>query len=289
MKKLLFYGCLLAFLIISSCKKYETQFEGPYNPNTETKTVRPIAFVINGNVRLIDVPLTAIKTLVFSAPIRFASINAGSDKLAVKSTSSDITIADTSGKVVATVPNTLTITNFDWHANNETLYYLDNFTLKFYGKSINIAISDFTNIFPTNALSKKVYAVNILADGSVLFIYEYISNAKTQRFLRLNKISGGILEKALGNTTHATRWLKKSDSNDIIYFGGLDFTLPINRCYKTTLTATGFEQSISNASFVTISPNGVYTVTASSAGLTVEGAANNYNFTLGANPTDLDW
>jgi hypothetical protein len=282
----IYFFCFLLFFF-SACKKYQTQFEGP--KRTYPNIPLPIVYVQAGEVKCTEPTLTYFRTLPLPAFARYASINPSGDRIAYKTSTGSISVVDTTGKLIEIIANTTAVTCFDWCANNQTLYYLDNQTLKFSGAAVTVALTDFSTIFPASSTNRKVFAVNIKPDGSVLFIYEYYTGFTTKRILKLDNITGADQERPLAVTTYPVRWLKASTSGADIYFGGLDAVASVNKIFKTTLTSTDVEQTVPSTSFAAPSPDNIYTATLStSSGLTIKSAAKSVNLPFSGG-TDLDW
>ena len=87
--------------------------------------------------------------------------------IAYKEEFGDITIVDTLGELVASITNTEEVEIFDWHANNETLYFVDDMDLKFFGPAINVETTNFSFLFPSFGTSfRKVNGICVLPDGT---------------------------------------------------------------------------------------------------------------------------
>jgi hypothetical protein len=165
---LLFFSLLL----LSSCSKYETQYEGPYSeadPEPKGPAYYDMVFVLDNQLYMASADLKQVKKLNIPTSISRASINFSHTRIAYQPAfGGNLVVIDTSGAQIATVPNSEGATDFDWHANNETLYFLDNNDLRFFGPNVMAAHTDLDNAHPYFGVP-YYHSVTVLPNGAVAF------------------------------------------------------------------------------------------------------------------------
>ena len=136
------YKFLFAFGLVclfSSCFNYETQYEGPYSDseNTGGSFPKELVYVAGGKVFLADRFVEAAITLDDSGSVKVASINNDHTKVIYKTANANIQIYDIETETVTgEVPGSENAVWFDFHSNNETIYFLDNNILDTFGPEI---------------------------------------------------------------------------------------------------------------------------------------------------------
>ena len=296
MKKLLFSIFILSFILHSGCSKYVTQYEGPYNDEKgvvlpPSSKVHSIVYVESGKLNVIDDQMTDIKTFP-SLPtnIVYAAINNTHDRIAYKTATGNITIIDSIGTQLGQIVGTSAVKCFDWHANNETLYYMDGYTLKFYGKTVPARLTDFTSnlIFPTGSSvsGQKIFWVILLADGTVVFTYEYWAGFGPTRALVVFYMNGPFFQKLITDLNVPVNWMKCTPTgSEIMYGGKTDF---VNYSYRTT-PKSGTPIETFNNYLDAYAPDGLSTVSVSSEYIYLLGAKLGSKRINGAKVTALDW
>ena len=132
---------LLLVIGLASCFDYETQFDGPYSDeenNTGFKLPKKVVYVAGGNVYLANEFAKDSIRIDNSATVDVASINNDHTNVLFKRTGENINIYNIeSESITGQVPNTETAIWFDYHANNETIYFLlSNNLLDTYGPEV---------------------------------------------------------------------------------------------------------------------------------------------------------
>lgn len=122
---------LFPFLLLGmvSCFNYETQFEGPYedeeNIGEEVELPKVLVYVAGGNVYLADRFGRDSIILDNSGTVKVASINNEHSKVIFKPNNENIQIYDiATDRITGAINGTSTAVWFDYHANNETIYFL---------------------------------------------------------------------------------------------------------------------------------------------------------------------
>ncbi len=171
---------LLAFLsgvLFSACSKYETQFEGPYKdtkpvgagPIDNGPIIYEIVYVQDYTIHMASADLRRFKSLPTPYQAQKVAINYAHDRIAYKPKSGgNIIVIDTAGTEIEEVPNSYNVYEFDWHANNETLYMLESGFVWLHGPDVPLAYSSLydAHSYPPN---NDYYALTVLPDGSVAF------------------------------------------------------------------------------------------------------------------------
>jgi hypothetical protein len=295
MKKLLLPICLFCLIIHTSCSKYKVQFEGAYDDKTgvdiksQTKD-HQILYVQSGKLYTIDPKLEDIRPYPnLPTGIVFAAINPAHTKIAYKTALGNITLIDSSGTQLATIASTSAVTSFDWHANNETLYYVDGFTLKFYGKSVPVAITNFntSTIFPIGSTEKTLFGAIVNADGSVIYVREYYTGWNYSRILTIDNVTGSDINQQMYDFSINVSWLRTSLKADVLAFGGRKGSLIGS--YRAYLNASSTPEYLSSNYFTAYAPDGLFTVSINATGMWVSGAKQYSKFVNSAQITALDW
>lgn len=204
-------------LVFSACKKYEVQYEGPYSDSGSQASIEydyEILFVQSGKVFLLDRTLQSVKQLPnTSSDVKLASINYAHDKIACWTPGQDIELFDSSGVKLGTVDNTANVDWFDWHANNETLYFLKAGKIGLYGPNVEVADSDLNDVFPFGATEKQLTCATVNPDGSVVFTYRYYAwpdyvNQVAQRWATSSGFSDQVSYLYSNNLA---RWLRSTE------------------------------------------------------------------------------
>ncbi|MBR9919327.1 MAG: hypothetical protein GYB31_00715 [Bacteroidetes bacterium] len=161
---------LFLSLFLSSCYKYDPQYEGPYEDGEFSyEPAYEILVVQAGNVYLYEGLLQSYK-MVLSGNYTLGSINYAHDKFAVKA-SGNIEVYDIDGIKLEEIDNTENVSWFDWHVNGETLYMLDQGNLRFNGPVINTDITNLESAVPVSSNPSGVTSVAVTEGGDVIFTY----------------------------------------------------------------------------------------------------------------------
>lgn len=127
MKKIIINSIYLSILLtLGSCLNYETQADGPYDPNEEQEILMPsVVYVSNGNVYLGDQFLRDSIIIDDSGQNTLVSINNNHTKVLFKRANQNIQVYDIeSASLDEEVPNSEAAFWFEYHSNNKTIYYL---------------------------------------------------------------------------------------------------------------------------------------------------------------------
>jgi len=190
MKHSNYLAALIWMLLLSSgCLNYETQFEGPYedvedNTADTVELQQVVVFVAGGKVYLADENVKQIETIDDSGDVRIASINNEHSKVLYKRQGENIQIYNIEEKrVVDEVANSENANWFDFHANNQTVYYTNGWELRTYGPEVLIANPiDIKQLSPVSGNSVFFKGVAVLQNGS--FIYSIsVSGAGDRLYL----------------------------------------------------------------------------------------------------------
>lgn len=182
------FQILLSTLLLAvffACGQYKTQYEGPYEDPAGGGGIKgnpiiyEILFVQNGQLQLASANLRYTKQLNVSGFVTQASINYAHDRIAYKTASGNISIIDSTGAAIATVPNSSGVIWFDWHPNNQTLYMLQNDQLSLYGPNVALAATNLAGALPYITDDYGIRTVAVATDGTVVFGYAIYSFSGT--------------------------------------------------------------------------------------------------------------
>jgi hypothetical protein len=284
---------LLISLCMGACKTYEVQFEGLYDDNksADTKTISyQIVYVQSGKLYMTDPTLTNVKSFPsLPSGITTAMVSPNFDKIAYKIGNGNISIFDIAGNSILTLDGTSTATSFDWHENNQTLYYIDNtYNMRFYGPSVKAALTNFNTIFPAFSVEKRLYPVVLLGDGTVIYARSYHDGWNYNRKLVRKPISGSETSQSFLMTVWDISWLTAVKDNSAIYLGGLG-SFNQRETYFMYLGSSNSAEQISNIRLMAYAPDGASVVKLTDTRLYLDGR-NNFSKTLdGTKITSLDW
>ncbi len=248
----------LGFLL-TGCEKYETQFEGPYddaaNPGVLPPSPARLVFAQDGQVHMLNPALTEKKTLISNfGEISLVSVNYAQNLIACKTPGLDVHILDTIGAIKGSVPNTENVTWFDWHKNNLTLYMLDSFTLRFYGPTVNVPVTNLANIFPANAQEKSIPAIAVTPNGWLILAYRWLDTSLEYKSrIRVIPNTSSVASYELNLTgTSKVRYIRLVENGAVALVG---FGEPGN--YRASLinVSNGSNAAISDAELGAIHPD----------------------------------
>jgi hypothetical protein len=293
---------LLVTILFASCKKYEVAYEGAYDDAsaiepTSIDDSRGIIYVESGKLYMINAALN--QTRVFSTlptGIRYASINNAHDKIAYKTITGNITIIDTLGNKIATIDSSSVSTQFDWHPNNNTLCYLNNLALNFYGPSVDLAIKNFdvAEVFPATTISKKVLGYAIKENGGVVYWIQYYSPTSgwANELIYDNKNGADYRKKTSLPLISVTSWMRLSAKSDNPYFGYFNITTSssIFYSYNAVFSYNDFNITGQGGSFLVQSPGGFGNCSVNNSSINVKLYDKYFQKNInGFNITALDW
>lgn len=167
------YKITIAFCILASmnaCLDYETQYEGPYEESfSDQSLARVLVYVAGGNVYLANRLAQDSIIIDNSGSVTIASINHEHTKVIFKSPGQNIQIYDIeSGNISGEVPNTGLATWYEFHANNETIYFQIGVNLDTYGPEV-LPSRPVNLMLVSGLIGGRVTSPVILENGEVVF------------------------------------------------------------------------------------------------------------------------
>ncbi len=299
MKKntLFILSCLVVFL--TGCSKYKVQYEGAYDDNTgvtpdNSEKRYEILYVESGKLYFTTPTLKEQKSFSkLPTNIVYASINNAHDRIAYKTSFGDITIIDSSGTQIATIANTGSTVCFDWHPNNKTLFYTNNYLLKSYGPSVITSISNFNTAksFPSGTIDREILGFSVLEDGSVIYIVKYYNGSSYRREFIVDNITKTDIRKDDRASTGANlTWMKTTLTGDKVFFGGMQGSFSTDSYQTTTSEFSEIDYIPSSPYFFAPSANGLGRCYVSER--KIETYSNNVRYEKiidGKKVTALDW
>jgi hypothetical protein len=292
MKKILLSTFALPLIFFLGCSKYEVQYEGAYDDNAgidlkNQSKDHQIIYVESGKLYAIDPTLSDVRPYSnLPAGIVYASINYAHDKIAYKTATGNITIIDSAGTQLSTIASTSNVTLFDWHPNNQTLYYMSGFTLKFHGPTVKTPAINFGGLFPTQS-DNKFLGITIREDDTYVCMIQYLAGTY-QRNILVSSLSGNMTQYRLGNISNEVKWFRSALKGNYVYFGGIEsnkltsFQCPVGIEYR--------DASLNYTYFIAPSPDGLYEIKAFDTELFVNIKNETYRKkVVGTKITALDW
>lgn len=220
MKPLLIF---ISAILLSGCYQYKTQFEGPYSDAAYQVPGPLVTYEIllleNGKIQLFDRALSAQKTLdMLPNGIELASINYTHDQIAYKLPGQNITVVDSSGQYLETVPSSQDANWFDWHANNRTLYFLQYNYLFLHGPSIPLAHDNFYWLFPDDSWERSVSAVSMNDHGGLCVVVGYFIDfiGYQQKIAYIPYADPGY---TIDISTTRVNWLRADSDGSAVHYG----------------------------------------------------------------------
>lgn len=178
----LVYVLMTVYAFLFSGCGYKTIFEGPYSDDLIYSTgeiYSQIVFTRSGELVLTDPYFTNIKTMPEVDNIALSAINYRHDLIAYKINGNDIVICDTAFQIMGTVPGSEEAIFFDFHANNETLYYLtEDGAVGIYGPEIPRELSHINELVTSSLNTIDAHAIVIAPDGAVVVAYSHFINGQ---------------------------------------------------------------------------------------------------------------
>jgi hypothetical protein len=264
MKNLFFF--LLIACAISGCSKYETQFDGPYS---DEKGYQPqnIPYEIlyvgsDGKMYMLDAALRYQKTFpTITNNVFRAVINYTHDKIAYKSVFGNIIVIDTAGTQIREIAGSSNADIFDFHPNNETVYYLPYggaWSVKTSGPTVPIARTSLSSVLPLGA-SNKITGLAIKSDGSmVVTLSYYLTTSTVREYQVINANNTVAFTRAIGDTYMDIRWLRMSQNGETVLYGSNGQSSVSSRrgAWTAGFTNVSHNQYNSSAEEGAISPDG---------------------------------
>lgn len=181
---------ILLFLLVSlsGCLKYETQFEGPYEDGTvneiDVELPKELVILAEGDVYLANKFVEDFELIEDQGEVKLVSINHSHTKVAFKRSNENIQIFDIAqNMIIDEVPNSDNAFWFDFHANNETIYFYSSWLLETYGPEVlQSNPTDIQALSPVSGNTVYLRGVAVLENGD--FIYSISTNGVGDRLYR---------------------------------------------------------------------------------------------------------
>lgn len=175
---------LFFVIVLTSCFDYQTQFDGPYSdagPDGDSKIPKEVVYVAGGNVYLANEFASDSILIENSGEVEIASINNEHSKVLFKKDNNNIQIYDIeSGNVAGEVPDSETAIWFDYHKNNQTIYYLlTNDRLYTYGP--DVLDNQPLNLRTLSGIAGKIKGVALTEAGTIIF--SIVSTTTNNKYL----------------------------------------------------------------------------------------------------------
>ncbi len=219
MKTKYFILCLVGAMSLSSCFNYEAQFEGAYE---DSEVVDPgelpksVVLVAGGNVYLADEFFEGVEMIIGVSNVEVASINNAHTKVLFQEDGQDIQIYDVEQNIVTQgIPNSDDAIWFDYHANDETVYFLKrNGMMHTYGRRV-LAREPF-NIKSLGFFS-SVTGAAVLEDGRIVFS-TFTPGGFNSRSLMITDLALTKVEELKSLQASATNF-RINQTEDILWSG----------------------------------------------------------------------
>lgn len=286
------YVLMTVYAFIFSGCGYKTIYEGPYSDDLIYSTgeiYSQIVFARDGDLILTDPYFTNFKTMPEVDNIVLSAINYRHDLLAYKSNGNDIVICDTAFQIIGTVPGSEDAVFFDFHANNETLYYLTaDGAVGIYGPEIPRELSHIDELVINFENTIDAHAIVIAPDGAVVVAYSFINGQVV--VYRIAKLRPGS-NTEFYTSEYKVNSLRMDESGDKYFVSvnsdsGLDF-----ETFYGLMPQAGLKNYYQSSQLSAVSPDGEYVLLSKSYdGIMVKyepGLA--YRYYIYSKTTSLDW
>lgn len=267
--KNIFYAIIL-FLGISSslgCFNYETQFEGPYSvddPILDPEIPRELVYVSGGSVYLANQFVQDSVIIDNSGEVQIASINPSHTDILFKRSGENIQIYNIEEeRVTGEIAGSVNAIWFDYHSNNETIYYLIGDDLHTQGPPLlSENPKDLRDFF---AINIDIIGAVITGGGDIIYTLK-VTGGNTTYIIRTDA-SNETQNKYEREIPNAVRYMRINDDdgsllgssapgNDLVEilpsFGGYDWFTSAQFGVPTSDGA----YTVSNNSRVIETPNG---------------------------------
>ncbi len=174
---------LFLILFSTACFKYDTQFDGPYKDGDETTVELPkeVVYVAGGNVYLANEFVRDSIKIDNSGTVEVASINNDHSKVLFKRPGQNIMIYDIAAEnVIGEVPNSETANWFDYHKNNQTVYYILSDD-KLYTNGPEVLANNPINLRTLSGVFGTVKGVVVMENGN--FVFSMASLSSNNKYL----------------------------------------------------------------------------------------------------------
>ncbi|MEL6865793.1 MAG: hypothetical protein AAFP19_15315 [Bacteroidota bacterium] len=257
MKNLIKFTFLLLLIHCWACGKYEVQYEGPYDPEAQqggntVEDTAVVAFIASGNLFVSPRALLNYKVIDNSGTVTHVAMSDDHSKLAYKRRNEEIRLYNLEEEeVTASVSNTANVDWFDWHANNETLYFLEDGIISTFGPSIPIAVTDLNDVGWVATSGKYINSVAITEDGAVIWQSNIDAISFRLRTLYFYYAQGVFREVELGSVSPYQKFRLGHDQ-DVVWAS--DDTSPVERIHAYNIETGDRIRTINDA--VAGSPGG---------------------------------
>jgi hypothetical protein len=294
MKNLFIFITILSTLAVSC--KYETQYDGPYSDGDSPEILNnikyEILYVSEGKMYMLDPNLRFQKPIPnVTKTVYSASINYAHDKIAYKTSTGNIIVIDTAGNQIQEIANSSSADIFDWHSNNQTLYYVPygNWGIRTYGPAISLARTSLSGFLPLG-FDNKITGLCIKSDGSMIVSYSYSATFSTVRECKVINANNSIVStKPIGDIFMDVGWMRMSQNGESVIYGsdGKSGVSSRKGAWKTGFTNFDHNEYNRNAEKGAISPDGTTTIIAAD-GNEISSSNGKYIRTKGI-VAGLDW
>lgn len=234
-----YFILLSLILFLGSCFEYETQFEGTYDDEegNQPQSLKVLVFAAGGDVYLSDPAIQKIEKIDSIGNVELASINNAHTKVAFKRGGGDIQIYDiATGTIIDEVPSSNNANWFDFHKNNETVYFLTGWKMDTYGP--DVMVSKPIDLEVINTKGGSIKGAVVLENGNIIFS---VQGDLASYIIQTDGIIEIDADLALGPYRKHLRLNKVEDT-----FWGATTQ---NRVYVHNFTETILSSHYSNASF----------------------------------------
>ena len=261
MKKNAILIFLLVGLGLSACFNYEAQFEGAYTDEdlgAGGQLKKELVIAAGGTVYLTDPTLRSFDPIesTRNADIRLASINFSHTQVLYKTPTGNIQIYDIAAATeVDEVPDSEAAIWFDFHHNNETVYFLDTEgLLHTYGPTVLARQPlDLNSLL---APTRSVEGAAILPGGEVVFS-TFAFGSFNRRYLRRTNVALNEVEVNI-ETQSAARYFRLDSAATAVWVGNefdnrlASHVLPqLGRIEESSNYVLGAPQDVLTGFFVT--------------------------------------
>ncbi len=224
---------LVICCLLAGCKKYQVQYEGPYDPSQTITTFSPYEYlyILNNHVYVTTLKFAQTKMISkFNEQAILASINSQHTKVAYKEANKNIIITDNEGKFIDSIPGTEDVVSFDWQVKSSVFYMLrPDGKISFWNGTIAVATTNLSTLVSGTNVFKELV---ILEDNRLLF--HYYRTASFADYLYMISPSGVHIENlgasGLSNVNNLKAEIRSDGSvlGTFSYYNGGDFYAMFN-------------------------------------------------------------
>lgn len=174
MKRGLYTFLNCALVLALGCQKgpypYITKQQALKLAASAEPTIANVAFIYKQNIYYVaDFTRPPKQITTDGSAAKFVKLSHDHSKFAYLNTSNILTVIDSTGKVITSLPQYTGVKSFDWSADDKTLYILNNSSMAYYGPAMNLPAFVYPGL-PGENLSQEVISASVSTQGDLAYV-----------------------------------------------------------------------------------------------------------------------